>query len=130
MARRDYAFPFRIDAASSRAAEVGYEAHVEQMLRQLLLTSPGERVCLPEFGCGLRRLVFAPQSEALVATTRIEVSNAISTWLADEVRLLDVDVTSGAADPDSGLDPGELLVSISYVVVDTLSPRDLALVVH
>ena len=65
MARHDYAFPFRIAPGASRSAEAGYPDHVDQLLRQLLLTSPGERTCLPEFGCGLRQLVFAPQSDAL-----------------------------------------------------------------
>ena len=66
----DYAFPLRIDAALGRPSCAGYAAHVAQMIRQVLLTSPGERVCLPEFGCGLRRLVFAPQHDGLAATAR------------------------------------------------------------
>ena len=44
VARQDYAFPFQIDAASQQTAQAGYPAHVDQMVRQLLLTSPGERV--------------------------------------------------------------------------------------
>ncbi|MEH2028374.1 MAG: hypothetical protein V7K67_01610 [Nostoc sp.] len=46
MNRHDYAFPFRIDAVSGQAAQTSYEAHVEQMIRQVLLTAPGERVYL------------------------------------------------------------------------------------
>ncbi len=58
MNRHDYAFPFRIDPVSHQAARTSYETHVDQMIRQVLLTSPGERADLPEFGCGLRRLLF------------------------------------------------------------------------
>ena len=47
--------------------------HVDQMIRQLLLTDPGERVNLPQFGCGLRSLVFAPNSDALAATVQLRV---------------------------------------------------------
>ena len=61
IARQDYAFPFQIDTASQQTAQAGYSAHVDQMIRQLLLTDPGERVDLPQFGCGLRSLVFAPE---------------------------------------------------------------------
>ena len=43
------------------------------MIRQLLLTDPGERVDLPQFGCGLRSLVFAPNSDALAATVKLRV---------------------------------------------------------
>lgn len=128
--RQDYAYPFRIDAGSSRSAETAYPEHVDQLLRQLLLTSPGERTCLPEFGCGLRRLVFAPQSEALVATVRIQVRQAVERWLADQVRLQDVQVVSGATDQSSGLDVGELRVTVSYVLVDQLAPRELTLTVR
>ena len=54
--RRDFAFPLRIDvaAASQQTAQPNSAAHVDQMVRQLLLTAPGERVNLPQFGCGLR----------------------------------------------------------------------------
>jgi len=69
MNRHDYAFPFRIDPASRQAAQTNYPTHVDQMIRQVLLTSPGERIDLPEFGCGLRQLIFAPHSSALDAPT-------------------------------------------------------------
>lgn len=121
MIRHDYAFPLRIDAGAHQVARADYPTHVNQLIRQLLLTSPGERVGLPEFGCGLRRLVFAPQTEALTATVRIQVQQAITRWLADQVALTDVTVLSGA-DPGSGLDQGTLLISVSYTLVDTQTP--------
>jgi phage baseplate assembly protein W len=125
--RADYAYPFRIDAGSQQAAQSpSYDKHVEEMLRQLLLTAPGERICLPEFGCGLRQLVFAPQSEALVATVRIQIRQAVERWLAGIVELGDVDVLSGAVTPGA-IDEGELLVTIGYTVVDTLTAHNLEL---
>jgi phage baseplate assembly protein W len=130
MLRHDYAFPLRIGAGSSQVAQADYAAHIDQLLRQLLLTSPGERVCLPEFGCGLRRLVFATQSDALAATTRIQIQQAISRWLPDQVRLDHVDVQTGAtADPTLGLEPGALQVTIAYTIIDTLTPASLTLTV-
>lgn len=121
MIRHDYAAPLRIDVASHQVARVGYPEHVNQLLRQLLLTSPGERVCLPEFGCGLRRLVFAPQTDALVATVRIQVQQAVDRWLAGQVKLVDVEVRSGAQG-GSGLDQGALMVTVSYTLVETQTP--------
>ena len=104
--------------------------NLDQLLRQLLLTSPGERVCLPEFGCGLRRLVFAPQSDALVATVTIQVQQAIERWLADQVQLQGVDVLLGsAADPALGLPDGALLVTVSYLALDTLTGSTVQLAV-
>jgi phage baseplate assembly protein W len=126
MRREDPAFPFRVAAGSHRPQSADYPAHVDQLLRQLLLTDPGERVCLPEFGCGLRRLVFAPQSEALEATVRMQVTHGVQRWLADQVQLTGVTVQAGAgADASPGLAEGELLVSLEYVLVDTGGPRRL-----
>ncbi|MBK8460538.1 MAG: GPW/gp25 family protein [Micropruina sp.] len=124
MIRHDYAHPLRIDAASHQVARAGYPEHVSQLLRQLLLTSPGERVCLPEFGCGLRRLVFAGQSDALAATVRIQVQQSIDRWLGGQVELLDVSVQAGAL-PGSGLDEGALLVTVSYSLIETRTPASL-----
>jgi phage baseplate assembly protein W len=116
--RHDYAYPLRVDVGAGQVARANYPDHVNQLIEQLLLTSPGERVCLPEFGCGLRRLVFATQSDALLATVRIQVQQSITKWLADQVQLTDVSVLSGA-DPANGLDEGELLITVSYTLVDT-----------
>src|SRR5215472_15941896 len=126
MRRADYDFPFRIDAGSGQAGQTGYASHVDQMLRQLLLTAPGERTCLPEFGCGLRQLLFAPQSDALVASVSIQVRQAIERWLASQVKLTDVSVIAGAgSDPSLGFAEGELLVTISYVLIETQLPSSM-----
>ena len=63
-----------------------YGTHVDQMIRQVLLTAPGERVDLPEFGCGLRQLLFAPNSDALQATAQLMVQRALNRWLADQIQ--------------------------------------------
>ena len=55
------------------------------MIRQVLLTDPGERVCLPTFGAGLRRLLFAPMSAQLQATTKMIVTQALKTWLGNQI---------------------------------------------
>jgi phage baseplate assembly protein W len=120
--RHDYAYPLRIDVGAGQVARTRYAEHVDQLIEQLLLTSPGERVNMPEFGCGLRRAVFAPQNDALASTVKIQVQQAIDAYLGDQVRLTGIDVRSGA-DPTSGVDEGELLVTISYVLVDTQGPQ-------
>ena len=65
------------------AAQSPYATHVDQMIRQVLLTTPGERADLPEFGCGLRQLLFAPNSDALQATTQLIVQHSLSRWLGE-----------------------------------------------
>ena len=58
-------YPFAIDAGHGKLAEENdYPSHVEQLMMQVLMTAPGERINLPEFGCGIRQMVFAPNSVA------------------------------------------------------------------
>lgn len=116
MRRHDYAFPFRIDPTSHQGAQSPYAAHVEQMIRQVLLTSPGERADLPEFGCGLRQMLFAPLSDALVATAKIRVQQSLGRWLAGQVQVKDVLVELPSDNSDD-----ELLIQINYVLIETQS---------
>ena len=118
MARRDYAYPFRIDPVSGQAQQTSYATHVDQMIRQVLLTAPGERVDLPQFGCGLRQLLFAPNSDALQATARLTVQRALNQWLADQVQVTDVEVSPGAGGDDS-----QLIVRIEYRLIETQSQQ-------
>jgi uncharacterized protein len=119
MARHDYTFPFRIDPASGQAARTGYDSHVEQMIRQVLLTSPGERVDLPEFGCGVRQLIFAPNSDALAATTQLIVLQSLNKWLGAQIQVQNVKVTRP--------EPAELHIDIEYLLIETQARRSLAL---
>jgi uncharacterized protein len=115
IARQDYAFPFRIDPASQQTAQASYAAHVDQMVVQLLLTTPGERVDLPQFGCGLRSLVFAPNNEALLATVKLRVIQGLNQWLAGVVNVVDVVLAAGTSVPE----PGTLQVTLTYTLVET-----------
>lgn len=120
--RQDYAVPFRIDAVSRQVSRTDYGSHVDQMIRQVLLTAPGERADLPQFGCGLRQLVFAPLSTALATNTELVVRQALGRWLAGVIDIAEVTVQS--SDDTGGLpEPGTLLVTISYTLLDTLTAQ-------
>jgi phage baseplate assembly protein W len=114
MVRHDYAYPFRIDPLSGQAAQSAYGTHVDQMIRQILLTSPGERIDLPQFGCGLRQLLFAPDSDALQATAQLLVMRSLKDWLSDQISVTKVSVT-----PGPGEDYSEILIQIQYVLIET-----------
>jgi uncharacterized protein len=118
MNRSDYAFPFSIDQKSGQAAQAAYGTHVDQMIRQVLLTNPGERIDLPEFGCGLRQLLFAPNSDALQATARLIVQQNLSRWLAGQINVTDVSVLSGPGD-----DQSQIVVQVSYLLIETQSQQ-------
>jgi phage baseplate assembly protein W len=122
--RHDYAFPFRIDPASGQAQQAPYGTHVDQMIRQLLLTSPGERADFPQFGCGLRQLLFAPNSDALQATTNLTVQRALNQWLAGQVQVINVTVTPGPGD-----DYSQIVVLVEYILIETQSKQITQIVV-
>ena len=121
MIRNDFAFPFRVDAASGQAAQTSYQDHVDQMIRQVLLTDPGERVCLPTFGAGLRRLLFAPLTAQLQASTQMAVTQALKTWLSDQITVQKVTVDTPVNSP--GLPDGTILITVGYVLIETQSVR-------
>jgi phage baseplate assembly protein W len=115
MQRHDYAFPFRIDPASGQAAQTPYQAHVDQMIRQVLLTNRGERIDLPEFGCGLRQLLFAPHNSALDSTTNLIVQQALSRWMSGIISVQKVIVV-----PQTTTDnPAQLNIQINYMMLAT-----------
>jgi phage baseplate assembly protein W len=92
----DLDYPFHFDAAG-RTATTDAADHLRDMLEQLLLTSPGERVNRPDFGSGLLQLVFAPNSPELAAALQLSVQAAIDTWLGDVVAVERLEITSDDA---------------------------------
>ncbi len=121
LTRTDFAFPFRIDAASGQAAQASYQDHVDQMIRQILLTDPGERVCLPTFGAGLRRLLFAPITAQLQATATMVITQSLTAWLGNQITVQNVTVQTPASTP--GTPEGTVIINISYVLIETQSVR-------
>jgi Bacteriophage baseplate protein W len=108
-----FGFPFRIDALGQVATEAG-DANIRAKIFQVLLTAPGERVQVPDFGCGLRDLVFDPNNDILAATTEFSVRRALLRWLGDEIIV--EDVTSAHVDE-------RLELSVVYVRRDRLERR-------
>jgi len=119
---RHLAFPFRIGTDGRTAAPASDAEHVRDELLQLLLTSPGERLFLPEFGGGVRRLVFEPASDVLRGVVKARITQALSRWLGHRltVELIDVRFGDEAAvpgvAPELTLDPltGGLEVTVKY----------------
>jgi hypothetical protein len=86
-------YPFGFDG-SGQVARTDPDDHVKDMIYQLLFTNPGERVNLPDFGCGLLQMVFMPNSEILAAATQVLVQGALQQWLGDVISVQQLDVSS------------------------------------
>ena len=83
-------FPFHFDA-KGRTSSSTFEDHVRDMIEQLLFTNPGERVNRPEFGSGLKQLIFAPNSFELGAALQFTVQASLERYLGDVIELERVD---------------------------------------
>lgn len=96
----------------------GGHRKLEQSMRLILTTYPGERRMLPEFGSRLRDHVFAPLSLDTATELAAEVRRALERW---EPR---VTITGVVALPDPG-DPALLYVDIGYTVGESGDRRSL-----
>ena len=80
----DVAFPYGFDRTGATAT-ADTDRHIRDLIWQVLLTAPGERVNRPTFGTGTAQLVFAPNSDTLAAATQAAVQGALQQWLAEEI---------------------------------------------
>jgi phage baseplate assembly protein W len=76
---RGWAFPVAPDA-SGEAALVDGSDDVRQAILIILQTEPGERVMRPDFGAGLRGLVFEPINTSTLARVKHCVEQALISW--------------------------------------------------
>ena len=83
---------------------------MRQLVEQVLFTSPGERVNLPDFGSGLLQLPFAPNSLELAAATQFTVQAALQKWLSQYIKVESVVATANDA---------ALSVTVSYSLLSS-----------
>lgn len=82
------AFPFAVDAGLARLRqEPNQDRYIEQLIRQVILTGPGERIRRPEFGAGIQRHVFALNSIAGAVLAETTVYQALDTWLSSLIKV-------------------------------------------
>ncbi|HEX5707547.1 MAG TPA: GPW/gp25 family protein [Pyrinomonadaceae bacterium] len=91
---RHLSFPFRV-GADGRAAQIStLEEHIRDELIQLLLTNPAERLFLPDFGGGVRRLVFESADDATAGMAKAVITQSVSRYLGHRVTLEELLVTA------------------------------------
>jgi uncharacterized protein len=100
-------YPYHVDGRG-RTADTGADDHLRDLIEQVLFTAPGERVMRPDFGSGLRALVFEPNSTTLAATTQMLVQGALQQHLSHLIAVQGVEVVN---------DNGALRVDVRYIVL-------------
>lgn len=94
-------------------------------LLQLLLTNPGERVMLPEYGTPLRELFFDPNDLVLKNKAKTMIAEAITRW-EPRVALQNV-VVSNSIDPDDlhPDDPKDDIEHILSIKIEFFDPENI-----
>lgn len=114
---KGWAFPPQVDA-QGHIALVGQETELEQSIRIILGTAPGERVMRPTFGCRLHELVFMPNNMDTAIRAQEYVDEALGMW---EPR---VEVQRVEVRPNPHRE-NELLIEIDYLIKTTRDARSL-----
>lgn len=114
---RGFTWPLRVDASGSIALTDG-SGDLDDAIRVVLLTAPGERLMRPQFGCRIWDLLFEPVTANLLGLVDRAVRDALAQW---EPRIEVLDVTPRQDDDD----PGLVLIDLTYRVKATNDRRNL-----
>jgi phage baseplate assembly protein W len=110
-------FPIGTDASGSIALN-GDTDELEQAIRLILTTAPGERPMRPAFGCGIYDYVFAPADATTAGRLSAEVTRALGYWEPRiDVKSVDVSVDEYARNT--------LYINITYEVKGSYDTRNL-----
>jgi len=112
-----WAFPPKIGPQGGVALARSFN-EIEQAIKIVLLTPPGQRVMRPEFGCRIHELIFAPMNRETFAQAVRYVEDALEMW---EPRINVIDV---AVNPDEN-QHGRLFIDIQYELRATSDKRSL-----
>ena len=118
---RGMAFPPRVGADGRIAWSEG-EANVREAMRVILMTEPGERLRLPEFGAGLGRFLFEPNILSTHTQMRQRIADALKRW-EPRIQVEEVDVQADSVDPQAAI------ATITYRLVATQALERVALAV-
>lgn len=101
------AFPLRIDSEGPRLAD--RRQHIRGQIEQVLFTLAGERVFRPDFGAGVKALLFEPNSAPLWALTKRRLTASLAQALAGEVspKSIEVEITG---------EDSRLLITVTYTL--------------
>jgi uncharacterized protein len=114
---RGWKFPLQVTPTGGIATATA-EQRMEEAILLILSTGRGERVMLPDFGCGIHDLVFAPNDSSTVSKIVDSVRRSL---VAFEPRIDVLDVTAETTDGQ----PNLLLIRVDYRIRDTNSMKNL-----
>jgi phage baseplate assembly protein W len=116
---KSLSFPPRV-GADGRFVWSSGEDNVRESIAVILRTEPGERVGLPDFGAGLARFLFEPNTVATHARMQDAIRRALDRW----ERRIQVEAIEVAAHP---ADAETAVATITYRLVATAALERISL---
>jgi phage baseplate assembly protein W len=96
--------PLNIDEINGYALNQNFKEVARQNLKMVILTSPGERLMIPEFGVGIRNYLFENVNTSTFNTIRQRIINQVASYLP-YITIRNIEFTSERNDGISGVEP-------------------------
>lgn len=116
---KSLSFPPRV-GADGRFVWSSGEDNVRESIAVILRTEPGERVGLPDFGAGLARFLFEPNTVATHTRMQDAIRRALDRW-ERRIQVEAIDVAAHPADPETAV------ATITYRLVATAALERISL---
>lgn len=113
------AFPFRDDDTKNYFLKMNKNSYdaIKSDLLHLLLTTPGDRLYLPDFGTNLKQFLFEPNDNQVRDDIRNEVQNAVSKYIPN-LTITTLTVDRPDTSEYNGKGDHSAVVRIDYIVTE------------
>jgi phage baseplate assembly protein W len=120
------ALPLVLDKRDGYAMNKSIKDVVKQNFRMLLLTSPGERIMIPNFGVGLRRFLFEPLDRQQFGRVESRVMDQVNTYMPF-LTITDINFLTAEESPSLGSNTLSISVKYSIPSINTIDEINLKL---
>ena len=96
--------PLNIDEINGYALNQNFKEVARQNLKMVILTSPGERIMIPEFGVGIRNYLFENVNNSTFNAIRQRIENQVASYLP-YITIRNIEFSSERSEGISGVEP-------------------------
>lgn len=107
-----WSFPPSFDKPNASVLMVSDAHDIEESIRIILSTLPGERIMLPDFGCNIHKLVFEVADARLSSEIHHVIYHALLEY-EPRIKLVECVIS------DQTMESGVLYVLINYTIIAT-----------
>ena len=118
---KDVSMSFKFNPLSGDLITLSNENAIARSVRNIVLTSPGEKIFDPDFGSNIGEILFENIDEITAISIQEEIENSLQNY-EPRVELIDVNVK-----PDYDLHQFDVVISYRIVGID-VPPTQLSLI--